>query len=311
MRFPFAKVVLDYTDVATTITQVDTFIEHKKAAKIYFLNAHCYNTAATHANYREALHRATLVLPDGVGVLSACKLLGLPHRENLNGTDLIPDLCCELVQRRGKLRVFLLGGRPGVAAAAGCKLAASYPGVEIVGSQHGYFPPKQTDAVINEINRLAPDIVLVAMGVPLQELWVERYASYMQSHVGAIFAVGALLDFLAERVSRAPVLVRKLGLEWSWRLAQEPFRLAHRYLVGNPSFVVRILDAKLVQHGKPTPLNVIDTTPSAMPTDAAVLPLLLQQTDWQNSQVSIVKTNPYSTNNSSSSADGVLLLERD
>ncbi len=239
VRYPFLGVYLDLVSAENVVNSVDGFIDQRRAATIYFLNAHCYNLSVAAPDYRASLQAADLLLPDGVGVLWAARKLGLPHRQNQNGSDMIPLLCTELSGRRGGLKVFLLGGRREIAELAGQKLARLCRGVQVVGTHHGYFSPAQEAQVVAEINRADPDVVLVGMGVPKQELWIQRNAPDLKT--GVIFGVGGLFDFLADRVPRAPVQVQQMGLEWAWRLKEEPFRLWRRYLVGNPLFISRVL----------------------------------------------------------------------
>ena len=212
-----------------------------RTIRLAFLNAHCVNVSRRDGAYRRAL-RSFLVLPDGVGVDLAGSLLhGAPFRENLNGTDFIARLLASL-QR--PCRVALLGGRPGIAEAAAERLAARYPRHDFIAVSDGYFGPEERSAVLDRLAAAKADIVLVALGVPAQERFI---ADHLDAHHGHLFAgVGALLDFMAGRVSRAPEIVRALRLEWVWRLALEPRRLWRRYVLGNPVFLAGILRDRLL-----------------------------------------------------------------
>ncbi|BDA82762.1 UDP-N-acetyl-D-mannosaminuronic acid transferase [Aureimonas sp. SA4125] len=205
--------------------------------KVAFVNAHCINLAFEHEEYRSAL-ADFLVLPDGVGIDIASQLLfGQPFPENLNGTDLVPFL---LAQLRPGLRIGLIGAQPGVAEAAAAGFAAEAPQHVYLPISHGYFAEgAETDAVLAKTRVLRPDIVLVALGVPRQELFIARHMTRRETTVA--IAVGALLDFKAGRVPRAPPLVRHLRAEWVFRLCAEPKRLWKRYIVGNPRFLAHIL----------------------------------------------------------------------
>jgi exopolysaccharide biosynthesis WecB/TagA/CpsF family protein len=203
--------------------------------RVAFLNAHCANLSARVPAYQEALSTAHAVLPDGSGVALALKMRGQRLTANLNGTDLIPALCTRLAAAGHS--VFLLGGRPGVAADAADALQAMAPGLAVAGTHHGYFAADAEDAVIRQINASGADVVLVAMGVPSQELWLKRNAARLQATL--TFGVGGLFDFLSGRIPRAPLWLRRTGLEWSYRLYQEPARMWRRYVLGNPEFIVR------------------------------------------------------------------------
>jgi len=205
----------------------------RRHSVVQFVNAHCLNTLRHRADYRQALAQADLILPDGSGVALAAKLAGVSIQNNLNGTDLFPHICAQATQSRQSL--FLLGGAPGVAATAGQNMRKAYPGLPIAGTRNGYFAEQDEQDLIDEINASGASLLLVGLGVPQQELWIARNRARIT--VPVILGVGGLFDYYSNRIPRAPLLLRKLGLEWSWRLLQEPRRLAHRYLIGNFVFV--------------------------------------------------------------------------
>lgn len=196
-------------------------------------NAHTVNCAWADVQYRAVLRRAALVLRDGVGVELAARLRRRPMRHNFVGTDFIPDLLARLAPPA--VRVFLFGGRPGVAEMAGAVLARRCAGVKVAATAHGY----EADGAVCERIRIArPDVLLVALGNPLQEHWIDRHASALG--VPLAIGVGALFDFLAGRVPRAPAWMRRARAEWVFRLAVEPRRLWRRYLQGNAQFLWRV-----------------------------------------------------------------------
>jgi exopolysaccharide biosynthesis WecB/TagA/CpsF family protein len=215
-------------------------LEARVRTRVAFLNAHCVNMAACDAQYGRALSTADVVLPDGSGLAMAARL----HNHslvNLNGTDLVPALRQRLA--RSGDSVFLLGGRPGVAAAAAARLQQDCPGLLIAGVRDGYFGTDQDAAVVAGINASGAAVVLVAMGVPMQDVWLAR----MQEQLSAplLLGVGGLFDFLSGRIPRAPATLRRVGMEWTWRLYQEPARMWQRYIVGNPVFLARAAAAAL------------------------------------------------------------------
>src|SRR5581483_3965594 len=155
---------------------------------------------------------------------------------NLNGTDFVPTY---LQRTKHRFRIFLLGAKPGTAERAAQRLSALYPRHEIVGCQHGYFDTRQVSPIVARIRQTAADLVLVAMGNPKQELFIQENLEATGCRLG--MGVGALFDFLAGSVRRATPGIRRWHLEWAYRLAQEPGRLVGRYLVGVPVFLVRVL----------------------------------------------------------------------
>ena len=227
------------------ISLLNRMLAERRFTKVSFLNAHNANVASIDAAFANALEDF-LILPDGVGVDMAAKILyGSPFPANLNGTDFIPGF----LQAVSKpLTVGLLGATRRNAEGAAAKLAAIAPQHNYVVIHDGYFSPQEEPGVVETIRALRPDILLVAMGVPRQELWIAR--NLTEKHCTLPIAVGALLDFLSGAVPRAPGWMRRMRLEWLFRLIVEPGRLWRRYIVGNPLFLARVLRQKLVGGGQ-------------------------------------------------------------
>ena len=211
----------------------------KNRTRVAFVNAHCINEMFRSPVYDAAVRSADLVLPDGSGLAIAAMLASGRRCPNLNGTDLAPALMQRA--RDNGLSVFLLGARPGVAKKAAKILQAEYPGLRIAGECHGYFSADENDKVIARINAAKPDIVLAAFGVPKQDVWLADNAGKLTAPV--TLGVGGLLDFISGRIPRAPIWLRTAGLEWTYRLYQEPKRMWRRYILGNPAFLGRAVAA--------------------------------------------------------------------
>ncbi|TKB19949.1 MAG: WecB/TagA/CpsF family glycosyltransferase [Mesorhizobium sp.] len=228
------------------IALLSRLIAERRFTKVSFLNAHNANLAYSDPVFAEALDDF-LVLPDGVGVDIAAKLLyGAPFPDNLNGTDFVPAF---LQASTRPLTVALLGATRVNAEAASVKLSALAVQHKFVVVHDGYFSPAEEPAIVERIARLRPDVLLVAMGVPRQELWIARHID--ARHCTLPIAVGALLDFLSGTVPRAPLWMRRLRLEWLFRLWIEPVRLWRRYVVGNPLFLWRVFKQKLAHEPRP------------------------------------------------------------
>lgn len=204
-----------------------------KQSTINFVNAHCVNQQHKDPAYRDALKSSDLLLPDGVGMEIAAKLGATELGENLNGTDLFPEICRE-AEEEGT-GIFLLGGLPGVADGAADWATAHFPALRIAGTHSGYFDRANEDALIERINRSHAGIVMVGFGVPLQEKWISRNRHKLSAPV--VMGVGGLFDYYSGRIPRAPKLVRACKAEWIWRLAMEPRRMAKRYIWGNALFL--------------------------------------------------------------------------
>ena len=215
-------------------------IDRKVRTRVAFVNPDCVNIAVRDDKYRRALGRFDWICADGIGMKIAGSLLGQPVRQNLNGTDLFPRLCAALSKSGHSL--YLLGARPGVAEEAAQWALARHPGLRIAGTRSGYFSSMEVDGVLAGIKASGADILLVAMGAPRQEIWLERNLEATGAIVG--MGVGGLFDFYSGRVPRAPMWLREIGGEWLYRLVQEPGRMWRRYLVGNWIFMYRIFVEK-------------------------------------------------------------------
>jgi N-acetylglucosaminyldiphosphoundecaprenol N-acetyl-beta-D-mannosaminyltransferase len=188
---------------------------------------------------RTIVNNSGLSTPDGMPLVWLSRYGGYPAAGRVYG----PDLMLALVERgqRTGTRHYFYGGAPGVADRLVEQLKARYPGLIVAGS---YSPPyRPADAeedarVLDDINAAAPDIVWVGLGTPKQDYWVARHRDRLSAP--ALIAIGAAFDFHAGLLPQAPGWIQRSGLEWLFRLAQEPRRLAYRYLVYNPLFVFRI-----------------------------------------------------------------------
>jgi len=208
---------------------------------IMYANVHVLNTAYSDPELRSILNAVNVVYCDGFGVVLGAKLLGhrLPGR--MTGADWIFPFC-EHCAAHG-YRLYFLGSRPGVAGRAAEDLSAHYAGLRIVGTHHGYIRDEVAGETIAAINAARPDIVLVGMGTPMQEKWVAAHRPELDAPV--CWTVGALFDYVAEVVPRGPRWMLDHGLEWLYRLYVEPRRLGRRYVVGNPLFLLRVLQQRL------------------------------------------------------------------
>jgi exopolysaccharide biosynthesis WecB/TagA/CpsF family protein len=241
MTPPATLSLFNFNIINDSATNALTSIFDGTRQTVAFLNAHCINVSAKDATYRWALKRATALLPDGSGLQLAARIHGSKFAENLNGTDLFPHIMQKAADCGSK--IFLFGSLPGVAEKAARNAKAHVPGLEIAGTRHGFFAPDEEADIIDAINASGADVVLVALGVPRQDVWIARNRHRLNARV--VFGVGAQFDFWAGRVSRAPMLLRKLGMEWVWRLAIEPRRMFTRYILGNPAFVMRSVKTRL------------------------------------------------------------------
>ena len=234
-RVEILGVKVDRLDSRGFEEQIEAFVLSGKKHKVMYANVHSLNSAWEDPELRRILNSADLLYCDGAGVKLGARLLGKELPERMTGADWIYDLS-EMCEAKG-ISTYLLGGEPGVAANAAERLKSLYPRLAIAGTHHGYF---NDDAeVVEKINERKPDILFVGLGTPLQERWIEN--NFAALDVAVVWGVGALVDFVAGKVPRAPRWMLDHGMEWLFRLMVEPRRMWRRYLIGNPLFILRVL----------------------------------------------------------------------
>lgn len=209
----------------------------KKAAYVVTPNPEIVMLAREDPALLNAVRDAALVLPDGIGVVKGARILGTPLKEKIPGIDFATNLMAKMSESGQKL--FLLGAKPGVAELAAAALQERFPGLVICGTNDGYF---QDDApVIEKINAVQPDLLLVCLGAPKQELWMQTNASRLS--VGLMAGLGGSLDVFSGVTERAPEIWQKLGLEWLHRLLKEPSRA--KRMSNLPKFVFAVLGKRI------------------------------------------------------------------
>ncbi len=232
---------IDDTTTEETLQAIEAFLQGDRLHLVCTPNADHVVKARHDREFRDIINGADLAIPDGMAVIYASRLLGAPLRGNVAGRLLVPRLCERAAQRGW--RVFFLGAAPGVAAEAARRLVARYPGLQVAGA---YAPPlgferdpRENQQAVDTVNAARPDVLLVALGAPKQEKWLARNREALEARVG--IGVGGAFDIIAGRVREAPGWATRLGLEWCFRLIQEPRRLGRRYLIEDQEFVRAVL----------------------------------------------------------------------
>lgn len=213
--------------------RIERFVAEKTPRTIVLLNPYLILEANKHPEYAEYVRNADLVTADGYGLLLSAKLLGDSFPERVTGTDLMPMLG-KLCQEK-KYRMYFLGGEPGIAEKAKSTYEAEFPGILIVGARNGYFNETEEKEIVEDIKRKNTDILMVCLGAYKQEMFIKKHLREL--NVPVSFGNGAALDFISKKVKRAPKWMQDNGLEWFFRLMNEPKRLAKRYLIGNFIFM--------------------------------------------------------------------------
>ena len=225
-----------YDDV---LAQVDGYVASGRPHQIITINTEMLMAAHAEPAFRQTLNAADLNVADGMGLILAARWLGHPLRQRVTGSDGIYHLCAHCATRG--YRPYFLGAAPGVAELAAERLVALSPGLEVAGAFAGSHHIKDEDEVIARVRAAAPDLLFVAYGVPAEEKWIARNRERLG--VPAMVGVGGAFDFVAGVTKRAPVWVRRLGLEWLHRLLREPWRWRRQLVL--PHFVLLVLGQRL------------------------------------------------------------------
>lgn len=225
---------MDCVQVRDLMDIVRSTVKRGARSTILYVNVHCMNARRSDPAYGAILERADVVYCDGTGVRLAARLRRLQIPARTTAADWIHDLC--RLALKYDLSLFLLGSVEGVASEAALALRTRYPGLRVVGTGSGFDADTET---VERINSAHPDILLVGMGTPTQEKWIDEYRDRLD--VPVIWAVGALFEFVSGRIRRGPRWMTDHGMEWMCRLAAEPSKLWRRYLFGNPWFFWRVV----------------------------------------------------------------------
>ena len=219
--------------MADAVDAVDEAIADRRPLQIGVVNAAKLVNMRRDAALRDSVLSSSIVLADGTSVVWASRLLGRPLPERVAGIDLMMAMLASGNTRR--YRIYCLGATQAVLDAVVARIRSDYPGVAVAGSHHGYFTPAEEEAIAGDIATAAPDILLVAMTSPRKEQFLARWSARLR--VPVCHGVGGSFDVFAGLVQRAPESWQRLGLEWLYRVKQEPRRLWKRYLVTNTLFI--------------------------------------------------------------------------
>lgn len=224
--------------LATALDRVEELVAAREGGAVFTPNVDHVVVAGENRRLREAYARSSLSLADGMPLVWASRVLGTPLPEKVSGSDFVGPLLQRAAQHGW--RVYFLGGAPGVAALARDRMLERLPGLRIVGVDSPRIdvdePPDQREKVLERLRAADADLVLVALGAPKQEIWIDQVRNALRPAV--LLGVGASLDFLAGTIPRAPRWMSVSGLEWLYRLGREPGRLWRRYLLRDPEFLL-------------------------------------------------------------------------
>ena len=229
-------------DVVTMDAAVDralAFLEESRASAIFTPNPEMVMEARKNPEFKQILNAADLVIPDGIGVVYASKFNKTKLPERVAGYDLLQNIFGKI--ENTERSVYFFGGAPGVADLAKLKMVEKFPNLKIVGTADGYFDADKEKLIITDIINKKPDILLVGLGFPKQEMWITRHKDDLPARL--LVGVGGSFDGMSGKVRRAPDLFIKLGLEWFYRLIKEPKRFKRQLQL--PLFMLIVLKEKI------------------------------------------------------------------
>jgi N-acetylglucosaminyldiphosphoundecaprenol N-acetyl-beta-D-mannosaminyltransferase len=245
-RIEVLGVPVDCLNWQVTLALVESDLGSLGPAKaVVAVNPEKIIRAQRDARLLEDLRRSALLIPDGIGVVVAARLLGLGRMERVPGSELMPKIC-EIAERRG-LGVYLFGARPEINEKAAAALCIRYPQLHIAGRQHGYISENEMEQVVESINASGAAVLFLALGSPRQEIWMGRYLPRLKVRICQ--GVGGTFDVIAGAVKRAPPAFIKLHLEWLYRLLSDPRRLLRQTAL--PKFALRVLSAWVARTAQP------------------------------------------------------------
>jgi N-acetylglucosaminyldiphosphoundecaprenol N-acetyl-beta-D-mannosaminyltransferase len=235
---------LDAVTMTEAVDRLDGFVRSGVPHQIVTINIDFIRLAVRDTAFMAVLNGADLAVADGVPVLWAARLLGFHLPERVTGVDLVERVAA--LSAACGYSLYLLGAAPGVAAAAAAALCGRYPGLRIAGTcspPYGEHSAREEAEMVARIRGARPDLLLVAFGAPRQDYWIARHKAALA--VPVCIGVGGTFDLLAGKLKRAPRWLQRCGLEWAYRLAQEPGRLWKRYLLGDLPFYLRIVGSRV------------------------------------------------------------------
>ena len=199
-------------------------------------NSEIVQNASKDEELRSLIASADLIIPDGIGLVYASKVMGCPLSERVTGIDFLESIIARLAQTGES--IFFFGSKPGVADEAADRMKKKYPGLRVAGTQNGYFQPEEEALIVKQINESGADFLCVALGAPKQERFIAQHRDEFTSVRGAI-GVGGSLDVWAGNLKRAPEFYRNHGLEWLYRVIQQPTRF--KRMLTLPVFMLRVI----------------------------------------------------------------------
>jgi len=229
---------IDRVNYKQALDIFESLLKGDKLSLIITTNPEMVYSASKDQQMKALLESADLTMPDGIGLVIASKIAGQPFEERVTGIDFTRKALQRLAGLGGS--VFFLGAKPGIAAKAAENLEKEIPGLKVAGTHDGYFKPEEEEAVVEEINASGANFLCLALGAPKQELFAQKYADKLNPKVA--IGIGGSLDVWSGTLNRAPQFYIDHGIEWLYRLIQEPKRIGR--MAKLPLFLLKVIFSK-------------------------------------------------------------------
>ena len=240
-RYPILNTYVNAMSMDETVNAIEKMIERRVPVQHVVINAFKVNLMRKDENLRRIVNECPLINADGASIILAAKLLKIPLKERVTGFDLFVRLVEEASVRNYK--IYLFGAREEVVKKVKTIFERKYPTLQIVGYRNGYFTEADEPEIVRDTAESGADMMFVAFSSPKKEYWIRRYLKEL--NIPFVMGVGGSFDVIAGTTKRAPLWMQKCGMEWFYRFIQEPGRLWRRYLVGNISFILYVLQYKM------------------------------------------------------------------
>ncbi len=241
-RINIHNILIHNVTMQEAVDMIQKWVTEDTIHAVFTPNSEIIMQAQRNPELKSALNNADLLVPDGAGVVLASKILKTPLKEKVSGFDLAKNT---LKASAGKnVSFYILGGQPGVSELAAINIMAEFGKINIKGYTHGYFKPEEENNLIEEINKAKPDILLVSLGAPKQELWI--YKNMYRLKCKVCIGLGGAIDVFAGKVTLTPEFIRRAGFEWLHRLIREPKRI--KRMMDLPRFMILTLKRRFSRH---------------------------------------------------------------
>lgn len=234
-RIEILGVPVDLTDKETAMARFQELFPEPGVTAVYTPNSEIVENASHDPEMKNLIGSAEIIIPDGIGLVYASKIVGRPLKERVTGIDFLESIIAYL-EENGK-SIFFFGSRPGVAEKAAAAIREKYPALIVAGTHHGYFKPEEEADIVKEINESGADFLCVALGAPKQEKFI--YDHKQELKVNGAIGVGGSLDVWSGDLKRAPEFYQKHGLEWFYRFVQQPSRIGR--VMKLPVFMFKVI----------------------------------------------------------------------